>query len=328
MGFLLIALTLLMGGYVGWAIGANDAANCVGADIGSGKMTVRQGIIITCIFSFLGALLLGARVIKTIGKGIVPLDKLDPNIGILIALAACFGAGTWVIIATIRGLPVSTSHSIVGAVAGAGLAMGAPVIWKKLLDIFICWVLTPVGAGIIAYLLFRPFRRIFYLLVPRKFNDAAIVFFIFATSIYLAFTWGANDVANATGIITGAGLMSSKQAAVYGGIAIIIGIVTFGRKVIQTIGFSITNLAPLMTIVAEIASGINVHLYTVLGIPVSTSHSIVGAIVGVGLVKGIRTVNKKIVSEIIFAWSLTPVASGVLSFLAIKLITLLIKPGG
>lgn len=137
MGFLLIALTLLMGGYVGWAIGANDAANCVGADIGSGKMTVRQGIIITCIFSFLGAVFLGARVIKTIGKGIVPLDKLDPNIGILIALAACFGAGTWVIIATVRGLPVSTSHSIVGAVAGAGLAMGAPVIWKKLLDIFI-----------------------------------------------------------------------------------------------------------------------------------------------------------------------------------------------
>lgn len=328
MSILLIALTLLMGGYIGWTIGANDAANCVGADIGSGKMSVRQGIIITCIFSLLGALLLGSRVMKTVGKGIVPLDKLDPNVALLVALTACFGAGTWVLIATMRGLPVSTSHSIVGAVAGAGLAVGAPVIWKKLLDIFICWVLTPVGAGIIAYLLFRPFRRIFYLLVPRKFNDAVIVFFIFATSIYLAFTWGANDVANATGVITGTGVMSSNQAALFGGIAIIIGIVTLGRKVIQTVGFSITRLAPLMAIVAELASGLNVHLYTMFGIPVSTSHSIVGAIVGVGLVKGIRTVNKKIVSEIIFAWSLTPVASGVLSFLAIKLIILFIKPGG
>jgi len=328
MGFLLIALTLLMGGYVGWAIGANDAANCVGADIGSGKMTLRQGIIVTCLFSFLGAVLLGARVMKTIGKGIVPLDKLDPNIGILIALTACFGAASWVIIATLRGLPVSTSHSIVGAVAGAGLAMGAPVIWKKLLDIFVCWVLTPVGAGIISYILYSPFRRIFYVLVPRKFNDVAIVFFIFATSIYLAFTWGANDVANATGIIMGARLMNSRQAAVYGGIAIIIGIVTFGRKVIQTVGFNITRLIPLMAIVVELASALNVHLYTMFGIPVSTSHSIVGAIVGVGLVKGIRTVNKKIVSQIIFAWSLTPVASGIISFSAIKLITLLIKPGG
>jgi PiT family inorganic phosphate transporter len=325
MGLLLIALTLLMGGYIGWAIGANDAANCVGADIGSGKMTVRQGVIITCLFSFLGALLLGSHVIKTIGKGIVPLDKLDPRIGIFIALAACFGAGTWVLVATVRGLPVSTSHSIVGAVAGAGLAMGAPVIWKKLLDIFICWVFTPVGAGVISYILYKPFRRFFYTIVPKKFYNMVIIFFIFATSIYLAFTWGANDVANATGVITGVGLMNSQQAAVFGAIAIIIGIVTFGYRVIQTIGFSITRLAPLMTIVAEIASGLNVHLYTVFGIPVSTSHSIVGAVVGVGLVKGIKMVNKKMVGEIVFAWSLTPFASGVIAFLTIKLIRLFIK---
>jgi PiT family inorganic phosphate transporter len=325
MSFFLVALTLLMGGYIGWAIGANDAANCVGADIGSGKMTVRQGIIITCVFSFLGAILLGSRVIKTIGKDIVPLDKLDPQAAIIVALAACFAAGTWVLVATIRGLPVSTSHSIVGAVGGAGLAMGAPVIWKKLLDIFICWVLTPIGAAVISYILYRPFRRLFYTIVPRKFNDVTITFFIFATSIYLAFTWGANDVANATGIITGARILNAGQAAVFGAIAIIIGIVTFGRKVIQTVGFGITRLAPLMAIVAETASGINVHLYTLFGIPVSTSHSIVGAVVGVGLVKGIRMVNKKMVGEIILAWSLTPLASGAIAFFAIKLIRLLIK---
>lgn len=325
MGGLLIALTLFMGGYVGWAIGANDAANCVGADIGSGKMTVRQGVIVTCLFSFLGAVFLGSRVIKTIGKGIVPLDKLEPQIGIFVALAACFGAGTWVLIATIRGLPVSTSHSIVGAVAGAGLAMSAPVIWKKLLDIFICWVLTPIGAGIISYILYRPFRRFFYIIVPRKLNNIVTTFFIFATSIYLAFTWGANDVANATGVITGAGIMNAKQAAVFGAIAIIIGIVTFGRRVIQTVGFGITRLAPLMAIVAEMASGLNVHLYTIFGIPVSTSHSIVGAVVGVGLVKGIRMVNRKMLTEIVFAWSLTPLASGAISFLIIKLIRLWVK---
>lgn len=325
MYLLVVSLTLLMGGYIGWAIGSNDAANCVGADIGSGKMTVRQGIIITCLFSFLGAILLGSRVIKTIGKGIVPLDKFAPQIGLFVALAACFGAGTWVLVVTIRGLPVSTSHSIVGAVAGAGLAMGAPVIWKKLLDIFICWVLTPVGAGVISYVLYRPFRRFFYTIVPRRFIDRVIIFFIFATSIYLAFTWGANDVANATGIIMGAGIMSSKQAAIFGAIAIIIGITTFGRKVIQTVGFGITRLAPLMAIVVEMTSSLNVHLYTMFGIPVSTSHSIVGAVVGVGLVKGIKMVNKKMVGEIIFAWSLTPFASGVISFLSVKLIRLFIR---
>lgn len=325
MHLILITLILIMGGYLGWTIGANDAANCVGADIGSGKVTVKQGIIITCVFSFLGAVLLGSRVMQTIGKGIVPMDKLDPNIALLVALAACFGAGSWVLIATLRGLPVSTSHAIVGAVAGAGVAMGTPVIWRKLLDIFICWILTPVGAGAISYIMFRPFRRIFYMLVPRRFNDPALFFGIILTSVYLAFTWGANDVANATGIITGAKVMGPKQAAVFGGIAIVIGVTTLGRKVIETVGFRITHLAPMMTIVAEIASGLNVHLYTMLGIPVSTSHSMVGAIVGVGLVKGIKMINKKILSEIIFAWSLTPFASGAVSFLTVKLISFLIK---
>ena len=314
-----------MGGYIGWAIGSNDAANCVGANIGSGKMSLRQGIVITCIFSFLGALLLGSHVIKTVGKGIVPMDKLDPQVALFVALAACFSAGTWVIVATIRGLPVSTSHSIVGAVAGAGLALGAPVIWKKLLDIFLCWIFTPIGAAVISYVLYQPFRNLFYFFVPKRYVDGAMTFFAFATSIYLAFTWGANDVANATGVITGAGIATPTIAAVLGGVAIIIGIVTFGYKVIQTVGFGITHLSPIMAIVAAMASALNVHLYTIFGIPVSTSHSIVGAVVGVGLIKNINVINKKLIGEIVFTWSLTPFVSGTLSFLVIKIIKLLIK---
>lgn len=325
MSFIIIALTLVMGGYIGWAIGANDAANCVGANIGSGKMTLRQGIVITCLFSFLGAIILGSRVMKTIGKGIVPLDKLDPQIALWIALVACFSAGTWVVVATVKGLPVSTSHSIVGAVAGAGLALGAPVAWKKLLDIFICWVFTPVGAGVIAYLLYRPFRALLYALVPKKFIDSTMTFLAFATSIYMAFTWGANDVANATGVITGVGVMSPLIAAVFGAIAIAIGTVTFGRRVIQTVGFGITNLSPLMAVVAAMGSSLNVHFYTLWGIPVSTSHSIVGAVVGVGLVKKIKMINKKIIGEIVFTWSLTPFASGAMAFFAVRLLKFFIK---
>lgn len=321
---IIVFLVLLIGGYIGWTIGANDAANCVGADVGSGKMTIRQGIFITCVFSYLGAIILGSRVVKTIGKGIVPLDKLDPQIGVYIALAACFGAATWVLIATLKGLPVSTSHAIVGAVAGAGLAMGTEIIWRKLLDIFICWIFTPIGSGIIAYILYRPFRKIFYTLIPRRFVSPCIHILIIATSSYLAFTWGANDVANATGVIVGAGIISQKKAVIFGSISILLGIITLGYKVILTVGFRITRLLPLMAIVAEIATALNIHLYTMFGIPVSTSHSTVGAVVGVGLVKGIKILNKKMVGEIIFAWALTPFASGFISFLVLKLIRVLL----
>ncbi|MCX7661720.1 MAG: anion permease [Candidatus Omnitrophica bacterium] len=322
MSLLIIFFTLILGGYIGWTMGANDAANCVGADIGSGRMTVKQGIIITCIFSFLGAVFLGARVIKTIGRGIVPLDKLDSNLAILLALVSCFGAGTWILIATLRGLPVSTTHSSVGAVAGAGLAISAPIIWKKLLDIFLCWILTPIGSALLAYILYKPFRRLFFLVVPKRFYNPVVNFLIFFTSIYLAFTWGANDVANATGVINGAKIINPFQSAVFGAVCIILGIVTLGYRVIQTIGFKITRLLPLMTITAELASSLNVHIYTLFGIPVSTTHSIVGAVTGVGLAKGIRMINKKILLEIIFAWSLTPIVSGLVSFSTLKLISI------
>jgi len=324
MGIILIFITLIAGGFIGWTIGANDAANCVGADVGSRRMTIKEAIIVTCVFSFLGALLLGHRVIKTVGKGIVPLDKLDPNIAIWIALAACFGAGIWVLIATYLKMPVSTSHSIVGAVAGAGLAMATPVIWRKLLDIFMCWILTPIGAAAIAFLLYYPFRRLFYSLVPVRMRDSAIRFLIFATSIYLAFTWGANDVANVTGVISGTGIISPFWATVFGALAITIGVVTWGRRVIETVGFKITHLMPIMAIVAEIASGLNVNLYTMLGIPVSTSHSMVGAVFGVGLVRGIKSIQKGVVRDIILAWSLTPFCAGLVSFLIMK-VTVFIK---
>ncbi len=321
MGFILIFATLAAGSFIGWSIGANDAANCVGADVGSRRMTINQAILITCVFSFLGAILMGHNVIKTVGKGIVPLDKLDFNVSLVVASSACFGAGLWVLLATYFKLPVSTSHSVVGAVAGAGLALGTPVVWKKLFDIFICWVLTPVGSGIIAFLIYRPIRRMFYTFIPRKIGDYILTFLIYGTSIYLAFTWGANDVANVTGVLVGSRIFTPLGASIFGGLAIMLGVTTWGYRVIQTVGFRITRLLPLMTVVAEIASSINIHVYTLIGIPVSTSHSIVGAVFGVGFARGRRFIlQKTIIRDIILAWSITPFFAGAVSFMIMKIL--------
>jgi len=142
---------------------------------------------------------------------------------------------------------------------------------------------------------------------------------------YVAYSWGANDVANSTGVLAGAGLLSPKLCALMGGLAIVVGIMTWGYKVIETIGSGITNLVPIMAFSAELASAINVHIYTVCGIPVSTSHSIVGAVVGVGMVKGLRVINMKIMREIVVCWLATPGISGLISFLGLKLIMLFVK---
>jgi len=328
MFLLLISLVLLMAVAIGWSIGANDAANSLGTAVGSKVLTLWQAIILISIFGFLGAFLQGSYVTKTIGKGIVPINELEKTLQLYVAMVATFAACAWVVLATYWKMPISTSHSIVGAVAGAGLAIHALVRWKVLLDIFICWIFTPIGAAILGYIFYRIFKNIFYRFVPRKYIRISIAALIIASGCYVAYSWGANDVANATGLIAGAGVLTPKVSVIFGGLAIVLGIMTWGYKVIETIGSEITHLLPIMAFSAQLASAINVHIYTLFGIPVSTSHSIVGAIFGVGLVRGTRVLNLRIMREIVICWIATPFVSGIISFLILKGIMLFIKTGG
>jgi len=320
-----IFLILIMGVAVGWSIGANDAANSLGTAVGSKVLTLKQAILLIMVFGFLGAYLQGAYVTKTIGKGIVPLDQLDKQVAMYVALVASFAACAWVVLATYWKMPISTSHSIVGAVAGAGLAIGAPVKWKMLLDIFICWIFTPIGAAILGYIFFKLLQNLFYRFIPRKLIKPIVFFLVIASGCYVAYTWGANDVANATGVIAGVGVLTPKMSVIFGGLAIILGIMTWGYKVIETIGSEITRLLPIMALSAQLASAVNVHIYTLFGIPVSTSHSIVGAICGVGLVRGMRVLNFRIMKDMVLCWLATPFISGIISLVVLKGIKLFVK---
>ncbi len=314
-----------MGLAVGWSIGANDAANSLGTAVGSKVLTLRQAIILIVVFGFLGAYLQGAYVTKTIGRGIVPLDQLDKQAAMYVALIATFAACVWVVLATYWKMPISTSHSIVGAVAGSGLAIGAPVKWKMLLDIFICWIFTPIGAAILGYIFFRILQNLFYRFLPRKLIKPIVFFLVIASGCYVAYTWGANDVANSVGVISGVGVLTQKASVIFGGFAIVIGIMTWGYKVIETVGSEITRLLPIMALSAQLASAVNVHLYTIFGIPVSTSHSIVGAICGVGLVRGIRVLNFRIMKDMVLCWMATPFISGLISYTVLQIIRLFVK---
>jgi PiT family inorganic phosphate transporter len=199
------------------------------------------------------------------------------------------------------------------------------VKWKVLLDVFICWIFTPVGAAVLGYIFYRIFKNTLYRILPRKHLRWSLAALIVLSGCYVAYSWGANDVANCVGVIVGAKILTPKMSIALGGLAIVLGIMTWGYKVIETIGSEITNLLPIMAFSAQLASAINVHIYTVFGIPVSTSHSIVGAIFGVGLVKGMRVVNLRIMKEIIVCWIATPFISGVISFLVLKGIMLFVK---
>lgn len=321
---MVIVLVVLAAIYMGWSMGANDAANCVGATIGSGVMSVRTGIIITCLFSFLGATLIGGNVINTIGKGVIDMGSIPLYEKTLLAFAALFSAAIWTTLATYKKVPVSTSHAIVGAVAGGGILLSTTLYFQKITQIFICWILTPLGSCILTIFLYRLFI-IFFMFKPIKRYRRLIMFIlIYLTSAYLAFSWGANDVANATGVLVALDFKSS-HAAIIGASAIIFGVVTWGYRVIETVGFKIARITPVMTVVIGIATALNVHIYTRFGIPVSTSHSIIGAVWGAGIVKGIKTMNLRLAREIMVTWAITPVVAGIITYITLGIILVLTK---
>jgi inorganic phosphate transporter, PiT family len=174
-GFILMALAIIFGLYMTWGIGANDVANAMGTSVGSGAVTVRQAIIIAALFEFAGAFIAGGNVTKTIRKGIIDPSPIVNNPEILVfgMLAALLAAAIWLMIASARGWPVSTTHSIVGAVIGfAMVGIGVDAVqWGKVSQIAASWVVSPLLGGVIAFLLMMSIRR-FILNTENPFQSA------------------------------------------------------------------------------------------------------------------------------------------------------------
>jgi len=399
-----ITLAAVFGIFMAWGIGANDVANAMATSVGSKAITIKQAIVLAAIFEFAGAYLAGGQVTKTIRKGIVDLDAFGGNTDLLIwgMLAALLAAGTWLLIASSKGWPVSTTHSIVGAVVGfaaVGVSMDA-VSWGKVGTIVMSWVISPILAGTISFAVFTSIQKLvlnttdplgnakkygpFYLfmvgfiialvtikkglkhigldvdggmefvyagalgvliallgvvLINRvQFDKSAEKRFHFAnvekifavlmvfTASAMAFAHGSNDVANAVGpmaaviSVAQSGTLAAKSALpgwvlLVGGIGIVIGLATLGYKVIATVGKNITELTPTRGFSAEIAAATTVVLASYTGIPISTTHTLVGAILGVGLARGIAAIDLRVVGNIFMSWIITLPAGAILSIM-------------
>jgi PiT family inorganic phosphate transporter len=163
-GYILIALAVVFGLYMTWGIGANDVANAMGTSVGSGAITVKQAIVIAAIFEFAGAFIAGGNVTATIRKGIIDPSSVvnQPEILVFGMLAALLAAAIWLMIASSRGWPVSTTHTIVGAIIGfAVVGIGVDAVqWGKVTQIAASWVVSPLLGGIIAFLLMMSIRRL------------------------------------------------------------------------------------------------------------------------------------------------------------------------
>ena len=401
----LLVLAIIFGVFMTWGIGANDVANALGTSVGSGAITVRTAIIVAAVFEFAGAALAGGSVTKTIRKGIIdPAAIADrPELLVFGMLAALLAAGCWLALASFRGWPVSTTHSIVGAIVGfavAGIGIDA-VAWGKIGQIVASWVVSPVLGGLVAFGLMMSIRKlilqadkpfesavrwapIYLFLVGfvislvtifkglkhlnidlNGYESAAVAALIgiitaligqrairrasvnetmdqtahlagvervFApmivfTACAMAFAHGSNDVANGVGplaavygLIHSGGEVTQKLAMpvwilALGGGGIVLGLVTYGYRVMRTIGTKITALTPTSGFCATVAAALTVVIASRTAMPVSTTHIAVGAVMGVGMARGIAAIDLRVIGSIFASWVVTLPAGGILAAL-------------
>jgi len=313
---LIFIILLGASAYVGWNIGANDTANCIGTRVGCGLLSFKKAVVLVAAFATLGAMLQGHHVMNTIGKGIV---KTDMNYQAVCVALVC--SGFFVTLATFLRIPTSTSQAIVGGVLGIGLALGAEINYSKLILIAESWIICPLLVMALAYGLMVLMRLILgcfkskSLLVQHAFGWLAI-----ASACYVAYSMGANNAGNAVGPVANLNIFPPRVLLFIGGLSIAVGAVTYGQKVADTVGKGITPLDISSAFVAQIASAFGMHLFSMFGIPVSTSSAIVGAVVGVGLVKGAKAISKKTILTILIGWVLTPTLAAVTSYGLYRLI--------
>lgn len=302
--------------YIGWNIGANDAANCLGPSVGAGVLSIRKATFIIGVFVLLGGFLQGSRTINSVGTGIVDAGHMSS----LIFLCALSGAAILKTFYTFRGVPVSTTHAVIGALVGVSLFAGVEVDWGFTGGIFLAWVLTPFSAAILSYL---TYRIVAFALRDVKFYflQKYLQILVICSGIFLAYALGANNVGNAMGFAVGKGILPVASAGLAGGFFMALGAITFSKRTMNTIGSGITELDSWMAFAAQAGAAMTVYILTMLAIPTSITTAAVGGVGGVGLVKGVATIDKEQVFKIIRGWILTPLMGGVFAILMFKILS-------
>ena len=402
---LILISSAMLGFFTAYGVGANDVANAMGTSVGSKVLTIKQAVLVAAVFEFLGAFLAGGGVTQTIRKGVIDPALFDGNLEVLIygMISALFAAGTWLLVASLRGWPVSTTHTIVGAIVGFGIyALGINEInWTVVGNIGLSWITSPLSSALVAGLfyyicktyiidndsrfkgliiriyiflagfaialitvtkglknifkqqeLFVSFQEsvfisaiaallftfIFYYFSKAKLkqsvdSESQFAYLMIFTSCAVAFAHGSNDVANAIGPLAAINQATNQLLnqpytletplwiLFLGATGIVIGLATLGYRVMKTIGENIVKLTPSKGFSAQLAAALTVVIASQLDMPVSTTHTLVGAVIGIGLVEGASTINFNSVRTIVLSWVITLPAGALLSIAFLELFT-------
>jgi PiT family inorganic phosphate transporter len=327
---------LLSGLFLGWSLGANDAANAYGTAVGTRMIRFRTAAIACSAFLILGAVVSGAGASETLGK----LGSVNAPAG---AFTVALAAGLTVTWMTRLGIPVSTSQAIVGAIIGWNLFSGSSTDLTTLTRIVSSWILCPILAAVFAVFLLKlseAFLRVIRLHLFRI--DAATRYGLILAGAFASYTLGANNIANVMGVFVPSApfgdldvfglfqLDARQQLFLIGGIAIAVGVFTYSKRVMLTVGSRLFQLSPISALIVVIAQGLVLFLFSSVGleswlssrglptiplVPVSSSQAVVGAIIGIGLAKGAHNIRIGVLGRISSGWVATPVISAAITFI-------------
>jgi PiT family inorganic phosphate transporter len=331
----MIILFISSGLFLGWTLGANDAANVFGSAVGSRMLSFTRAAVIASVFVILGAVVQGSGASDTLGR----LGSVNAIGG---AFTVALAAGVTVYFMTKAGLPVSTTQAIVGAIVGWSFFTDNSIDSGALVQIVTTWITGPVLGALFAFALYHLVKitrkRIrIHLLQYESYIRTGLM----AVGAFGAFSLGANNIANVMGVFVPSvslgdanfglfTLTGAQQLFFLGGIAIAAGILTYSKKVMETVGanlLELTSEAALIVVLSQALvlfifsssslSGLMVRigLPAIPLVPVSSTQVVVGAVIGIGLYKGVRNINLKVLGGIASGWITTPVAAGLLSFI-------------
>lgn len=304
-------IKLLGGVFLGWSLGTNDAANVFGGAVASHMVRFRVACVLMAIFIISGAVIHGTPGIKTLGG----LTDQTINTALIVTVAGAMATT----LMTFLHLPISTSQAVVGAIIGVGIIHGE-VNFTGLKKVVICWVATPLGGAFFAIILYEILGKVISNMKLHFISyDRLMRALLILSGSYSAYALGANNVANATGVFYRSGELTAYQAALIGGVSIALGAVTFSKNVMKTVGRRLLSLDAFSAFIVILAEAITVHLFAVIGVPVSTSQAVVGGVLGVGIVKGVRMMNIRMLYRILYAWFFTPVIGGIFSYAIYRL---------
>jgi len=334
----MFAFFLTSGLFLGWSLGANDAANVFGTAVGSRMIKFITAAICCSVFVVIGSVISGTGASHTLGK----LGSVNAIAG---AFIVAFAAATSVYLMTKAGYPVSTSQAVVGAIIGWNLFSGSLTDFNALVKIVMTWVACPILAAIFSIIFYKIFaffitRAKIHMFTLDKFTRYGLVL----AGIFGSYSLGANNIANVMGVFVPVSpfsdisfygifkLTSAQQLFFIGGVAIAVGVFTYSKRVMMTVGEGIMELSPVAALIVVWSHSIVLFLFASQGlegfltrhglpaiplVPVSSSQAIVGSIIGLGILKGGRGLRWRTLGGISGGWVATPVIAALISFISL-----------